>query len=71
MTRLTGRLGDGFIFDTNGLHRATVAGSRARSVLMLEMNAAATAAHMRRYASAPCPSGCQFLRPLDDEARRR
>ena len=62
---LTGQLGDGFVFDTNALHKATAEGAtKARSVVMFEMNARARAAEMRRWAGAPCPSSSEFLAPL-------
>ena len=61
---LTGQLGDGFVFDTNALHKATAEGAEERSVVMFEMNARARAAEMRRWAGAPCPSSSEFLAPL-------
>ena len=67
---LTGRRGDGFVFDTNALHRATAAATKARSVLMLEMNAAAKSRELRRWARAPCPTSSDFLQPLPREAER-
>ena len=60
----TGRMGDAFIFDTNALHRATIDGLKSRSVLMLEMNAGEKSDELRRWASAPCPSSAEFMRPL-------
>ena len=62
---LTGKVGEGFIFDTNALHKATGdAGRAARSVLLFEMNAENKSREMRTWAGAPCPGGKQFLQAM-------
>ena len=68
---LTGRMGEGFVFDTNALHRATIEGSRSRSALMLEMNAAEKSGKLRASAHAPCPTSMEFLQPLAARVEHR
>lgn len=48
---MRGDVGEGFVFDTNGLHRATVEGTRQRETLVFEFNAREKSAVLK---NAPC-----------------
>ena len=64
---LTGVRGEGFVFDTNAIHRARVEeAASSRSVVMFEMDAVAksTALRNRTRHVPPCPSSPLFLQPL-------
>jgi len=52
----TEQAGDGFLFDTNGIHRAAPGrGARHRDALLFEFNAASSARALSEHAGAPCP----------------
>ena len=48
--------GAGFIFDTNGIHRAAPElAARHRDAILFEFNAAAKSAELRMHVKVPCP----------------
>lgn len=52
---MVGKMGEGFIFDTNTIHSATVTGNRSREALVIEFNPAEKARLLDR-------SPCGFVR---------
>ena len=65
---LTGVRGEGFVFDTNALHRAQVREAVAtRSVVMFEADAVEKSAALQNATKRhhpPCPSSPDFLQAL-------
>lgn len=67
--KLTGKRGEGFVFDTNALHRAVVdAAADSRSVVLFEVDGAAKSDALQNASERhhpPCPgSSRQYLQEL-------
>lgn len=62
VSKACGKKGEGFLFDTHSVHRATVSGAHDRTTAIFEFHNSMKCSIVEKAGMGiPCPSGDQFL----------
>lgn len=65
---MVGNVGDGFILDTNAIHKGTDPGNKPRDVLIFEFNMLNKSRGLLPLSAGPCPSDLQYHLETGDDS---